>query len=207
MGIRNAIAVLVAGLGACLFAGSASAADVGIASHYSELSVTASGRSYSPNAMVAAHRTLPFGTKVKVENLSNGRTTVVTIVDRGPFISGRIIDLSVGAARDLGFADKGLQNVRMTVLGREDVGTRIASNTQRRETRTAKVEKQEQAQPKRTPTRVASRSDDDDERPVRRSRSETRERSERTSERVRVASREASDFESTHFRERGLYLR
>lgn len=207
MGIRNAIAIVMAGIGSWLVAAApAAAADVGIASHYSELSVTASGRSYSPNAMVAAHRTLPFGTKVRVDNLSNGRSTVVTIVDRGPFIAGRIIDLSVGAARDLGFADKGLQNVRMTVLGREDVETRVASKTPRRETRTAKVEKQEQAQPtRRTTTRVASRNDDD-EKPVRRS-SERRERSSERSERVRVASRDSADFESAHFRERSLYLR
>jgi rare lipoprotein A len=204
MGIKNAFAMLVAGLCALLLGGAPAAqADVGIASHYSELSVTASGRSYSPNAMVAAHRTLPFGTKVKVENLSNGRTTVVTIVDRGPFISGRIIDLSIGAARNLGFADKGLQNVRMTVLGRDTSETRVATRTPSRTTRTAKVE--EQARPTRqTPTRIASRSDDDDERPVRQLRSETRERS---SGRVRVAARDSSDFENTHFRKQGLYLR
>lgn len=202
MGIRNAFAMLAAAIGAWLIASAPVAADVGIASHYSELSVTASGRSYSPSSMVAAHRTLPFGTKVLVENLSNGRTQIVTIVDRGPFIGGRIIDLSVGAARNLGFADKGLQNVRISVLGRDDTGTRVASDTTRRQTRTAKV--QEEAKPtRRPPTRVASRSDDDDEKPVRRSRSETRQRS---SESVRVASR-SSDFESTHFRERGLYLR
>jgi len=66
--------------------------------------------------MVAAHRTLPFGTKVSVKNPRNGRTVVVTIVDRGPFIKGRIIDLSRGAASALGFS--GLQKVHLTVHGK-----------------------------------------------------------------------------------------
>ena len=88
----------------------------GVASHYSDLSVTASGRSYSSGAMVAAHRTLPFGTKVRVKNPRNGRSVVVTIVDRGPFVKGRIIDLSKGAANALGFS--GLQHVHVAVLGK-----------------------------------------------------------------------------------------
>jgi rare lipoprotein A len=65
--------------------------------------------------MVAAHRTLPFGTKVRVTNPRNGRSIVVTIVDRGPFIKGRIIDLSSGAAGALGFS--GLQHVELSVGG------------------------------------------------------------------------------------------
>jgi rare lipoprotein A len=92
-------------------------AQSGVASHYSDLSVTASGRSYSSGAMVAAHRSLPFGTKVRVKNPRNGRSIVVTIVDRGPFIKGRIIDLSRGAASALGFS--GLQRVELAVLGRK----------------------------------------------------------------------------------------
>ena len=94
----------------------AAQAQSGVASHYSDLSVTASGRSYSSGAMVAAHRTLPFGTKVRVHNPRNGRSIVVTIVDRGPFIKGRIIDLSKGAASALGFS--GLQKVHLTVHGK-----------------------------------------------------------------------------------------
>jgi rare lipoprotein A len=90
-------------------------AQSGVASHYSDLSVTASGRAYSSGAMVAAHRTLPFGTKVRVKNPRNGRSIVVTIVDRGPFVKGRIIDLSKGAANALGFS--GLQHVHVAVLG------------------------------------------------------------------------------------------
>jgi len=91
-------------------------AESGIASHYSELSRTASGRSYSSGAMVAAHRSLPFGTKVRVKNKRNGRSVVVTIVDRGPFVKGRIIDLSKGAANALGFS--GLSNVDVAVIGK-----------------------------------------------------------------------------------------
>jgi rare lipoprotein A len=92
-------------------------AQSGVASHYSDLSVTASGRSYSSGAMVAAHRTLPFGTKVRVHNPRNGRSIVVTIVDRGPFGKGRIIDLSTGAANALGFS--GLQRVNVAVVGKK----------------------------------------------------------------------------------------
>lgn len=65
-----------------------------------------------PKTLTAAHRTLPFGTKVKVTNNSNGRSVVVTINDRGPFVRGRIIDLSPAAARVLGFS--GLTQVRVT---------------------------------------------------------------------------------------------
>ena len=88
-------------------------AETGIASRYSVSGQTASGRHASPGDYVAAHRHLPFGTRVKVENLSNGRSTTVTIIDRGPFVRGRIIDVSPAAARSLGFS--GLQRVRISV--------------------------------------------------------------------------------------------
>lgn len=91
-------------------------AQTGVASHYSDLSTTASGRSYSSGAMVAAHRSHPFGTKLRVKNLRNGRSVVVTVVDRGPFVKGRIIDLSKGAANALGFS--GLQRVEVAVIGK-----------------------------------------------------------------------------------------
>jgi rare lipoprotein A len=89
-------------------------AETGLASQYSNQSQTASGRRASSHEMVAAHRTLAFGTRVRVENLANGRSAVVTIIDRGPFIKGRIIDVSTGAARALGFS--GLQRVRLSVV-------------------------------------------------------------------------------------------
>ena len=84
-----------------------SAADqVGVASVYSHESGsgTASGQKLNREAFTAAHRTLPFGSKVKVTNKSNGRSVVVTINDRGPFVHGRVIDVTPAAARMLGFS-------------------------------------------------------------------------------------------------------
>ena len=117
--IMQALKTLAVVLAAGALLPVAAQAQSGVASHYSDLSVTASGRSYSSGAMVAAHRTLPFGTKVRVHNPRNGRSIVVTIVDRGPFIKGRIIDLSRGAASALGFS--GLQRVNLTVHGKGSV--------------------------------------------------------------------------------------
>jgi peptidoglycan lytic transglycosylase len=78
----------------------------GVASVYSTESGsgTANGQKLNREALTAAHRTLPFGTKVKVTNKSNGRSVIVTINDRGPFMRGRIIDVSPAAARVLGFS-------------------------------------------------------------------------------------------------------
>jgi len=72
---------------------------------------TASGETFHQNAMTGAHRTLPFGTKVKVINLANGRSVKVKINDRGPFAQGRIIDLSQKAARKLGIVETGVAPV------------------------------------------------------------------------------------------------
>ena len=83
----------------------------GIASYYWQGQQTASGQRFNPSGMTAAHRTLPFGTKVRVTNHSNGRSVVVTINDRGPFIKGRIIDLSRGAAQVIGMTGQGLARV------------------------------------------------------------------------------------------------
>lgn len=85
----------------------------GIASYYGygTGSQTASGQRFNPNAMTAAHRTLPFGTKVRVTNKRNGKTVVVTINDRGPFIRGRVIDLSTAAAGVIGMKSSGLAPV------------------------------------------------------------------------------------------------
>lgn len=89
----------------------------GIASWYGYDSGTASGEPFRPNGLTAAHRSLPFGTKVRVINLNNGRSVIVRINDRGPFIRGRVIDLSTGAARALGMLGSGLAPVRVEVLG------------------------------------------------------------------------------------------
>lgn len=77
---------------------------------------TASGETYNMYSITAAHNTLPLGTRCLVTNLDNGNSCVVTINDRGPFVGGRIIDLSYGAALRLGIADQGLATVRIQVL-------------------------------------------------------------------------------------------
>lgn len=92
---------------------------VGSASYFSDSLAghrTASGVRFDPRRMVAAHRTLPFGTRVRVTNLANGRHAVVTVVDRGPFRAGRILDVSPHAARLLGFHRAGIARVRLEVL-------------------------------------------------------------------------------------------
>jgi len=78
--------------------------------------LTANGEVFRPGAFTAAHRTLPFGTRVRVTNLDNGRSTVVRINDRGPFHGGRILDLAHGAAGELGVTASGLAQVRLEVL-------------------------------------------------------------------------------------------
>ena len=75
--------------------------------------LTASGERYNPDKMSAAHRTLPLGTKLRVTNLHNGRTVLVTINDRGPYVKPRELDLSLGAARKLGMLRRGVARVRI----------------------------------------------------------------------------------------------
>jgi len=75
--------------------------------------ITASGETYDPAALTCAHRTLPFGTVVEVENLANGRRTILRVNDRGPFIRGRILDMSQRGAKDLGLLHHGVANVRL----------------------------------------------------------------------------------------------
>ncbi len=81
--------------------------------------LTASGEVYDMNALTAAHKTLPLGTIVDVENLENHRKVRLTINDRGPFVRGRIIDLSYRGARELGVVKKGTAPVRITPVGRD----------------------------------------------------------------------------------------
>ena len=81
---------------------------------------TASGERFDSEAMTMAHPTLPFGTQVKVTNLRNGRTVVVRVNDRGPFVGKRIADLSRAAAAQLGMMKRGVARARIEVLGRDD---------------------------------------------------------------------------------------
>lgn len=77
---------------------------------------TASGEKYKHSKLTAAHKSLPFGTKVKVTNLTNNQTVEVVINDRGPYVEGRIIDLSKSAAEQLGFVNLGLTEVQLMVI-------------------------------------------------------------------------------------------
>ena len=90
----------------------------GLASYYWQPQRVASGGWFNPNAMTAAHKTLPFGTRVRVTNERNGQSVEVTINDRGPYVAGRVIDLSSAAAGAINMKGAGVVPVRMTVLGR-----------------------------------------------------------------------------------------
>ena len=98
--------------------GSESGGTTGMASFYWQPQRVASGGWFNPNAMTAAHKTLPFGTRVRVTHMGNGRSAVVTINDRGPYVGGRIIDLSKAAAGAINMTGQGVAKIRMTVLGR-----------------------------------------------------------------------------------------
>jgi rare lipoprotein A len=94
-------------------------AEIGMASFYAQGfhgRETASGKTYRSDGMTAAHRTLPFGTKVLVTNLENGRSVVVTVTDRGPYRRERIVDLSKRAAKELGIVRQGVARVRLEVV-------------------------------------------------------------------------------------------
>jgi len=88
----------------------------GMASFYKSGKRTANGERFNPNGLTAAHRTLPFGTRVQVTNVKTGRSVVVRINDRGPFIRSRVIDLSYGAARAVGLHRSGVARVKLLVL-------------------------------------------------------------------------------------------
>lgn len=93
--------------------------ETGVASYYADTYVdrhTASGELYQSSEMTAAHRTLPFGTLVQVTNIKNGRSVVVRVNDRGPFVRGRIIDLSRAAFDRIGNTSQGLLKVRIEVV-------------------------------------------------------------------------------------------
>lgn len=115
--------------------------EAGIASWYGSKfhgRLTANGETYNMNDLTAAHKTLPFNTVVKVENLDNGNSIIVRINDRGPYIGDRIIDLSRRAARDIGMYEAGIANVRIFLVEEGDRPL-TARNISSRETFTVQL--------------------------------------------------------------------
>ncbi len=174
----------------------------GKASWYHEGSRTANGERYRPDGISAAHKTLPFGTRVLVRNQHTGRTVTVRINDRGPFIRGRIIDLSRGAKRILGM--DGIASVCLTVLGRGpsyaeadtgDAGVRRVSRRNQRVVREVYRTAQTSAQ--------WGGDDEDESRPVakRRSRHATRSHNRAVAQRRR--DREGGEYQEARADESG----
>jgi rare lipoprotein A len=108
--------------------------EIGLASFYADKfdgRITASGEIFNQNKMTAAHRTLPFGTKVRVTRIDNKKSVVVTVNDRGPFVNNRVIDLSKAAAKKLDFISSGVTRVRIEVISLGKTGnspTNISHN-------------------------------------------------------------------------------
>jgi rare lipoprotein A len=109
--VRRPFVFITLGFAACVHHGTE-----GLASYYGkgfEGRPTASGEIFNPQGLTCAHPTLPFGTCLRVENRANGKVVRVRVNDRGPYVKGRIIDLSEGAARKLGMLEGGLTTVRL----------------------------------------------------------------------------------------------
>jgi len=120
--VRAAAALLAVLTMSAILPQTVSAAECGRASWYALTGRTASGQKANPNGYYAAHRTLPFGTVIRVENLRNGRSVDVKVNDRGPFIRGRIVDVTKAAAAKLGFISAGTAPVRVSVVGGKSAG-------------------------------------------------------------------------------------
>jgi rare lipoprotein A len=99
-----------------MFSVSADAAVTGMASYYKSGKRCANGERFNPHGLTAAHRNLKFGTKLRVTNVRTGRSVVVRVNDRGPFIRGRIIDLSLGAAKVIGLTQSGVAKISYVVV-------------------------------------------------------------------------------------------
>jgi rare lipoprotein A len=103
----------------CLFGGPATQVEYGFASYYGAEfhgKKTASGEIFDQWKLTCAHRSLPFGTRIKVTNLTNNKSVVVLVNDRGPWVSGRVIDLSYAAAKRLDMLGKGIVRVKIEVM-------------------------------------------------------------------------------------------
>ena len=111
---------------------------------------TASGEIYNQNALTAAHPTLPLGTRVEVTNLTNGKSVQVRINDRGPFVRGRKIDLSRGAARKLGMVEPGVSRVRIKPLPAHNSGSSNTVTDQPRRSLTRRTRQVKRPQPQGT---------------------------------------------------------
>jgi rare lipoprotein A len=88
----------------------------GLASFYTEGTQTANGEKFDTLQLTAAHRTLPFGTRLRVTNVATGRSVTVRVNDRGPFVPGRVVDVSYSAAEKLGMVGTGVANVKLDVV-------------------------------------------------------------------------------------------
>jgi rare lipoprotein A len=94
----------------------ASVSPYGVASFYKDDQATASGERFDPSQLTAAHRTLPFGTRLRVTNVETGRSVTVRVNDRGPYIAGRSVDLSYSAADTIGMVERGVTKVKIEVV-------------------------------------------------------------------------------------------
>ncbi len=94
----------------------ARSASSGLASYYSEGTKTASGERFDPSELTAAHPSLPFGTRLHVTNVKTGRSVIVRVNDRGPFVGGRVVDVSYSAAQALGMVNSGVAQVKVDVI-------------------------------------------------------------------------------------------
>lgn len=112
--MKKTLAAAIAAM--MLVAQPAVASTTGMASYYKSGKRTANGERFNPHGLTAAHRSLPFGTKVKVTNLRTGRSVIVRVNDRGPFIRGRVMDLSLGAAKVIGMTATGVARISYTIL-------------------------------------------------------------------------------------------
>jgi len=97
-------------------AGGTQTASQGVASFYTEGQQTASGEKFNTYELTAAHPTLPFGTKLRVTNVASGRSVTVRVNDRGPYVAGRVVDVSYSAADALGMVGKGIAKVKLDVV-------------------------------------------------------------------------------------------